>query len=43
MKEGETLWDIAYIYDVSVEYLLNLNKDIKNPNNLSVGKVVKLK
>lgn len=43
VKEGETLWDIAYIYDVSVEYLLNLNKDIKNPNNLSVGKVVKLK
>lgn len=42
IQEGETLWDIAYKYDLSVDALLKLN-DIKNPNELSPGEVVILK
>lgn len=40
--ENETLWDIAYLYDVEIETLLKLNKNIKNPNNLTVGERVYL-
>lgn len=43
VQSGETLWDIAYKYDVSIDSLLELNKNIKNPNDLSPYKVVILK
>lgn len=41
--ENETLWDIAYLYDIKIETLLEINKNIKNPNDLSVGERVYLK
>lgn len=43
VEEGETLWDIAYIYNISINDLLKINKNIKNPNDLSTIKVVTLK
>lgn len=43
VAEGDTLWSIALKYSLSVEELLNLNVNIKNPNKLVVGEKVKLK
>ena len=40
--ENETLWDISYLYDIEIEKLLTLNKNIKNPNDLTVGERVYL-
>lgn len=42
VSENETLWDISYLYNVKIENLLNLNKNIKNPNDLAVGEKVRL-
>lgn len=42
VKSGETLWDIANAYKISVETLLRMNKNIKNPNDLSSCIVVVL-
>lgn len=39
---NETLWDIAYLYNVKIENLLYLNKNIKSPNNLTTGEKVLL-
>lgn len=41
--EGDTLWSIAARFDVSVEQLLMLNKNIKNPNQLELGEKVRLR
>ena len=41
--EGDTLWSIAAKFDVSVEMLLSLNKNIKSPNQLKVGEKVRLR
>jgi stage VI sporulation protein D len=36
VQEGDTLYDIALRYDVSMDDLIRINK-IKDPNNLTVG------
>lgn len=41
--EGDTLWSISMKYNVAVETLLQLNANIKNPNQLNAGERVKLK
>lgn len=41
--EGDTLWSIAVKYNMSIEDLLSLNCNIKNPNQLIVGERVYLK
>lgn len=39
---GESLWDVAYRYSLSVEKLLSLNPDLKDPYALTAGKQVNL-
>ncbi len=41
--DGDTLWSIAAKYNVSIEDLISLNCNIKNPNQLTVGERVYLK
>ena len=36
VQEGDTLYDIALRYDVSMEELIRINK-LQNPNSLAVG------
>ena len=40
--DGDTLWSIASKFEISVETLLSLNPNIKNPNQLASGEKVKL-
>ncbi len=40
VTQGETLWDISYIYGTSVYKLIKLNPNIKNPEKLYVGQRV---
>lgn len=35
--DGESLWDIAYKYDITVEKLLELNPEIKHPFDVDEG------
>lgn len=39
---GESLWDIAYRFDTTVERLVELNPDIRKINELNNGKEVKI-
>lgn len=41
--KGDTLWAIAKEYDVTVEQLLQLNPQIKNPNLIRVGQEVRVR
>ena len=36
VQEGDTLYDIALRYDVTIDDLIRINK-IQDPNNLTVG------
>ena len=40
--EGESLWDIGYQYNISVEQLLELNTELKHPFDVSVGQEVSI-
>lgn len=40
MKYGETLWDVAYLYDMPVEQLVRLNPEIRRPDESVEGFVV---
>lgn len=42
VKSGETLFDIAYKYDVSVESLVELNPNIRRPDELLEGWEIKV-
>lgn len=42
VKSGETLWEIASLYDTTAQQLLALNSWIQNPNKLTTGKQVLL-
>nr|WP_305119663.1 MULTISPECIES: LysM domain-containing protein [unclassified Ruminococcus] len=42
ITENETLWDIAYRYDIPVERLLQLNPAVKRPDILENGWVITL-
>lgn len=42
VKEGEGLFDIAYFYNVPVEKLVELNPQIKRPDELTKGEEIKL-
>ncbi len=42
VKEGETLFDIAYRAGVSVDELVHLNPQIKRPDELDMGQEVRL-
>lgn len=39
---GQTLWDVSYIYSVSMEDLLELNPDIKRVDELVIGDKVRV-
>lgn len=41
VQRGDTLWSIARIYGVSVQYLVNLN-GIRNPNLIYPGQMIKI-
>lgn len=41
-KDGESLWDVSYNYDISVEELLSLNPTLKHPFDLLPEFEVKL-
>lgn len=43
VNDGETLFDISAIYNISVNALLSLNKSIKRPDSLIAGQKVILK
>lgn len=36
-SDGESLWDIAYKYDITVEMLLELNPELKHPFDVTEG------
>lgn len=40
VQAGETLWEIAQMYDTTVEALLKANSWIQNPNQLTAGRRV---
>lgn len=40
--EGENLWDISYLYGISVDELVRLNPWVKRPDELSAGAEVAL-
>lgn len=40
VKSGDTLWGIAKKYDITLNQIIALNPQIKNPNLISVGQVV---
>ena len=42
MAQGETLWAIAKRHGMTVEQVLALNPDIRNPNLITVGQKVRL-
>ena len=39
---GDTFWDIAKKYDMSLDELIDLNSDVDNINNLRLGQTLKL-
>ena len=41
--KGETLWGLSKRYGVTVERLLELNPQIKNPNRIQVGQEVRVR
>ena len=43
VKRGETLYLIAQKYGTTVERIMELNPQLKNPNRLSVGQAVRVK
>lgn len=43
VKRGETLYLIARKYGTTVERIMELNPQLKNPNRLSVGQAVRVK
>lgn len=42
VKDGETLWDIAYLYGVTVEELLLLNLQIRRPDSIREGERISI-
>lgn len=42
VSEGETLFDIAYEYGVSVDRLVKLNPSVRRPDEIEVGKEIRL-
>lgn len=43
IKQHDTLYKVANTHGMTVDELLNLNPDIKNPNALLIGQQVRLK
>ena len=43
MIVGETLWSISLLYGTTVENLVKLNPQIKNPNLIYPGEQVRVK
>lgn len=41
--KGESLWSIAKQYDTTVDHLLSLNPDIRNPNLILIGQKVRVR
>lgn len=42
ISRGEDLWDISRIFNLSVEELVNLNPQIKRPNEIEIGEAVRI-
>lgn len=42
IKEGENLWDVAYITGIKIDTLVTLNPEIKRPDEVCEGFEVKL-
>ncbi len=42
VTSGQTLWDISYLYSISIDKLVRLNTFVKRPDELAVGSVVRL-
>lgn len=42
VKSGETLWDIAYCYDIPIDLLVKLNPNVKRPDEIYEGAEVVL-
>lgn len=40
--KGDTLWDIANRYGLTLSQLIELNPQIKNPNLIHVGEAVRV-
>jgi len=43
VRTGDTLWDLANEYDTSVEAIMDLNPQIKDPNKIYVGQRIKIR
>lgn len=41
-QNGENLWDISYKYGISIDTLVSLNTQIKRPDVVADGSVVRL-
>lgn len=41
-RQGETLYDISYDYNISVEKLVQLNPSVRRPDELKTGEQVRL-
>lgn len=41
-RNGENLWDISYKYGISIDALVSLNPEIKRPDIVADGSVVRL-
>lgn len=42
VENGETLWDISYKYDISIEKLVELNPQISRVDELALGEQVRI-
>lgn len=42
VKSGETLWDIAYCYDIPIDVLVKLNPNVRRPDEIDEGTEVVL-
>ncbi|MEK4069032.1 phage tail tip lysozyme [Peribacillus sp. FSL R5-0717] len=42
VQPGDSLWKIAEIYQVNLDEVRKANPDIHDPNNLQVGKIIKI-
>ena len=40
--EGSTLWGIAQANNTTIEELLEINPNIKDPNNIQIGETIKI-
>lgn len=42
VKYGENLWDVSYRFEISIDRLVELNPNIKRPDIVNEGEVVRL-